>query len=133
MNEDTQENRTSDTTTLLNYGKTTYRMDKILEKGVSLGSIDVELGEQESVELVLMEDAKELININDEKREYKYEVIGSNAKAPVRVGDKVGEVHIYSGEEEIMVKDLTVKESVEKCSLFTMLKRVFKVLVLGTR
>ena len=84
-------------------------------------------------EVVLQDDAVDLINIAEEKPEYTYQIKTNSITAPFKRGDKVGEVDIFFNGEKKMTLDLTVKKDVNKCSLFTLLKRMMSLIILGSK
>ena len=131
MGEPTQEARTNDTISLLNYGKGSYKLNTILKSGETLDTIEVERGEKTETEIVLMEDAALLVNVREDMPEYTYEIEKYSIQAPVKIGDKVGILNIYANGEKKKTLDLTVKENIEKCKFTTMLKRVLKIAILG--
>ena len=133
MGEPSQDARTDDTVSLLNYGKGSYKLNTILERGASLGSIDIELGERLKEDVIIESDAVDLINVSDEKPEYTYKINMDRVTAPIKKGDKVGSVDIYFNGEKNMTLDLTVKNDVNKCTFFTELKRVLSVIILGSK
>lgn len=132
MGEPDQDARSKDTVALLNYGKSVYKVNTILEKDTILGEIDIELGEKLKEEITILEDAKDLSKINGEEEKYSYKMNLDKVKAPVKRGDKVGTLKLYSNDEKIGEMDITVKETVEKCSFFKVLKRVLQVFVSGS-
>lgn len=132
MGEENHDNRTKDTTALLNYGKSTYKINTIIEKDKSLGNIDIELGEKLSSEVIVESDVTDLVKINEEEKKYSYELELDKVKAPVKRGDKVGVLKVKINEQVSNTLDVTVKENIGKCSLWTTIKRIFKILVLGS-
>lgn len=131
MGEPDQDARSKDTIALLNYGKSVYKVNTILEKDTVLGEIDVELGENLKEDIVILEDAKDLVKTNAEEEKYSYKMNLDKVKAPVKRGDKIGTLEIYAGDKKIKEMDLTVKKDVAKCSFWRVLKRVFDVVVSG--
>ena len=98
---------------MLNYGFNTYQVESILKKGEVLGSIKVLGGKSEVVDVVLLEDIREIVRVNEEKKSYQHEVILQEISAPVRVGDVVGQVIIKDNNgKEVTKNDLTVKENI---------------------
>jgi len=124
MGVETPDKRSSDTTNLLNYGFNTYQVESILKKGEVLGSIKVLGGKSEVVDVVLLEDIREIVRVNEEKKSYQHEVILQEISAPVRVGDVVGQVIIKDNNgKEVTKKDLTVKENIEKANIWDLFQR----------
>ncbi len=131
MGEPDQNTRSKDTTELLNYGKSSYKINTILEEKKSLGTSDVELGEETSVEFELEENVTDLVKINEEEKKYNYEMNLYKLKAPIKKGEKVGEMYVYVNGEKFKTADLVSRSAVKRCSIGTMMKRVFKTLVIG--
>lgn len=131
MGEPGQDERSKDTISLLNYGKSVYRVNTILEKGTVLGEIDVELGDKLKEEITIEEDVKDLIKTNEEEKNYTYKMELEKVKAPIKKGTKVGTLKLYANEEEIDSKDITIVASVEKCSFLKTIQRVLGIIVSG--
>ena len=132
MGEENQDNRTKDTTSMLNYGKSTYKINTILENNKSLGTIDIELGEELKADVIIENDVTDLVKINEEEKKYSYEMELDKVKAPVKRGDKVGTLKVKIGEEVTNTLDVTVSKDIKKCSFFTTVKRIFKIFILGS-
>lgn len=133
MGEPSQDERAKDTTSLLNYGKSTYKTNTILEKNKSLGTIEVELGNKTESEFELDEDITDLVKINDEEAKYTYEYKLDKIKAPVKKGTQVGTLKVYINGSPFKESPVVIRETIERCSYLTMLKRVFKVLIVNKK
>ncbi|MBO5475429.1 MAG: D-alanyl-D-alanine carboxypeptidase [Bacilli bacterium] len=117
MGEENNKVRNQDTMELLNYGFSNYKMETILKKDDVVGSINIEFGSKKKVDLVLKSDCQDLVSILEENN-YSYEIIKNKIKAPVKKGDVVGKINLYSGNTKISEFDLTVKENVRKSNFF---------------
>lgn len=116
MGEDTPENRSADTTSLLNYAFSTYKINKILSKDEIIDSITVKKGKENTVNLVTLEDVNDLIKQN-EKKEYSYKVTKFDLVAPIKKGDIAGELEIVDNNNQVIKKiNLTVDRDVNKHS-----------------
>jgi len=132
MGVDTSDNRTSDTVKLLNYGFNSYKLSTIYEKDKIIDEVRVEKGKKESVKIILMDNATELLNINDKAKNYTINVKLDKIIAPVKVGEKVGVAEIIDNEGNIVTKvGITVKESVLKANLWDYFKRNINMIVSG--
>ena len=120
MGEDSGENRSQDTTSLLNYAFSTYKLNQILSKDNILDTTIVKKGKINKVNLVPMEDVNALIKQN-EKKEYTYNINKYNIVAPIKVGDIAGELEIVDNNGQIVKKIyLTVDKDVSKHSFFSL-------------
>ncbi len=132
MGEETSENRSSDTVKMLNYGFNTYKINTIKTIDEILGRVRVEGGKKDYVEIVLLENATELLKNTDEVQNYKFNLQVDNIKAPVKPGDIVGKAEIIDGDGNIIDEvDVTVKEEIKKASLLDYIFRNIKILGAG--
>lgn len=124
MGVDSPDNRTSDTVKMLNYGFNSYKLSTIYEKDKIIDEVRVEKGKKESVKIILMEDATELLNINDKSKNYTINVKLDKIVAPVKKGDKVGVAEIIDNDGSIIsTVGITVSEDVKKANLWDYFKR----------
>ena len=132
MGEETSENRSSDTVKLLNYGFNTYKINTIKTQDEILGKVRVEGGKKDYANIVLLEDATELLKNTDEVCEYKFNLKVDKIKAPVKQGDIVGSAEITDQDGNIIDEvDVTVKEAVKKANLFDYLLKNIKMVGAG--
>lgn len=132
MGVDSPDNRTSDTVKMLNYGFNSYKLSTIYKKNKIIDKVRVEKGKQDSVEIVLMNDATELLNINDVKKNYTINVKVNKLVAPLKVGDKVGEAEIIDNEGKIISNvGITVRKDVFTANLWDYILKNFNAVVGG--
>lgn len=132
MGVDTIDNRTSDTVKLLNYGFNTYKLETIYKKGKVIDKVKVEKGKKDFVEIVLMNDATELLSNEENKKNYMINIELKKLVAPIKKGKVVGEAEIIDNEGNIIdIEQITVKEDVEKAKYFDYFKRNIKELFSG--
>ena len=134
MGVDSTNNRTSDTVKLLNYGFNSYKLSTIFEKDKVVDEVRVEKGKKESVKIILMNDATELLNINDKAKNYTINVKLDKLVAPLKKGDKVGVAEVIDNEGNIVTNiDITVKEDIGKANLWDYFKRNLSVSLMGKK
>ncbi len=132
MGVDSPDNRTSDTVKMLNYGFNSYKLSTIYEKDKVIDEVRVEKGKKDSVKIVLMDDATELLNINDKNKTYTINVQIDKIEAPVKRGDKVGIAEIIDNEGNIITSvGITVKENVKKANMWDYFKRNLNIAISG--
>lgn len=130
MGEENNKIRNQDTMELLNYGFSNYKLETVIDPNKYIGTIKIKNGKKENVELKLTSEAVDLINIVEENS-YSYEIVKDNIKAPIKKGDIVGHVNIYSNSNKINEYDLTVKEDVKKANILDYYIRNIKYLING--
>ena len=123
MGEENTEKRTADTLAMMDYGFNMYNIDKIVKNGDSLGTIKVNLGNKEYVDIISKKDITVLNNSQKEKKDIKYELITNNITAPVKVGDTVGKISVYDSGKFMYDVELTVIENIEKANIIKIFLR----------
>lgn len=132
MGEDTSENRSSDTVKMLNYGFNTFKINIIKTKGESLGKVRVEKGKQDKANIVLLNDATEILKNTDPVTEYNFNLKINKIKAPVKVGDIVGTAEIIDSEGNIVDEvDVTVEKDIKKANILDYMLRNLKTIGFG--
>lgn len=132
MGVDTSDNRTSDTVKLLNYGFNSYKLSVIYEKDKVIDEVRVEKGKKDSVKIILMDNATELLNINDKTKEYTINVKLNKLVAPIKKGKQVGTAEIIDNEGNIVTTiGITVQENVKKANLWDYFKRNLNIATSG--
>lgn len=132
MGEDTSENRSSDTVKMLNYGFNTFKINIIKTKGESLGKVRVERGKQDNANIVLLNDATEILKNTDQVTEYNFNLKVNKIKAPVKVGDIVGTAEIIDSEGNIVDEvDVTVEKDIKKANILDYMLRNLKTIGFG--
>lgn len=118
--------RFQETMKLLDYGFANYRAEKGLPKGEAVTEIPVTKGEKECVPAVVGEEISILLKKEqDSDWETRLEVLPS-LHAPIKAGERVGElVYLVQG-EEVGRTPLVTAEDVEQANLYTMLERMLK-------
>lgn len=132
MGEDTSENRSSDTVKMLNYGFNTFKINIIKTKGETLGKVRVEKGKQDKANIVLLNDATEILKNTDPVTEYNFNLKVNKIKAPVKVGDIVGTAEIIDSEGNIVDEvDVTVEKDIKKANILDYMLRNLKTIGFG--
>jgi len=132
MGVETSDKRSGDTVNLLNYGFNTFKLNTILTTNESLGKARVENADKEFVDIVLKENITELLKNTDDVKNYTYNLKLEKLEGNINQGDKVGIVEVIDNEGNIiMEKEVTVKESCKKASLWQLINRNLKELTSG--
>ena len=127
MGSETRDTRNEAAKQLLDWGFATYTVYK--NEGGKVGEITVAGGKKEKTSVncppivMLLPKAKQ----GSVVPEYLFE---EKAAAPLKAGEKIGEVRYVSGEEVISSAPLTVSDSVERVGFFDVLIGVLKELLM---
>ena len=130
MNAPSSNERTNDTVELLNYGFSNYKVKTILDTDHNLGTIEIINGKTKTAEIRLLNPATELENINEE-RQYSHNIVINEVKAPVNVGDIVGQLEVIENGEVISTHPITVKENVKRANLWDLYRRNLQMFLVG--
>ncbi len=122
---DTSQLRFNAASTLLNYGFANF-ITAGVEKGSVLGRVKIEKGEKSEVFGVLQEDCITVVDKSLSKSVKKEVKMYDTVCAPIKKGDKVGEVTIQIG-EEVSVKDIVAQKDVERINFKDMYIKVLRV------
>ena len=133
MGEPTSDERSSDTTNMLNYGFNTYEIYTAFTKDTSLGSKRVEFGKKDVVNLALVNDYVKLLKKNEEKPNYSFEVNVDKLKAPLKKGDVVGKAKVIDNGNVIDEVDITVLEDIPKANLWDFFNKNLKNITAGKK
>lgn len=126
MKAPTTKQRFAEAQKLLDYGFTKYSYKEFGKKGEAIGSIAIEKGVSQTVEVVLESDSGTLLPKGKDKSVVQELQMEENRKAPIEKNQKVGEV-VYKLDGEIIGKsNIIAKEKVEKMNLITMCQNIFK-------
>lgn len=118
MGEDTTENRSADTVKMLNYAFNTYKINIIKNKNEVLGKVKVEGGKESSVEIILINDATELLKNTEQTDKYNFNLKIKSIKAPFKKGDIVGRAEIIDSQGNIIDEvNVTVKKDIKKANI----------------
>lgn len=130
MGEEDNKIRNQDIMTLLNYGFSNFKLETVIPPTANLGTVNVKFGSNETPKVKLERDAVDLVNVLEDNN-YSYEVIKNEMKAPLKKGDKVGKVNIYSNETKVDEINLIIDEDIKRASIFTLFRRNLNSLLKG--
>jgi len=132
MGADTSENRSSDISSMLNYGFNSYKTGVLLKKDTVLGTKRVENGNQETVNIVLNHDYSKLLRQNEPLPNYSYNVKVDNLVAPVEKGKPIGSVEVVDENGTVIDNlEVSVSETVEKATFIELLLKNIKHISAG--
>lgn len=123
--------RFSSSKKLLDYGYSNYSMTKLAEKGEPMGAVKVSWG----VSSAVPSEADETYNVVNKKSEpqeiEKSVKMKNKVSAPVKKGDKLGEITFTKDGEAIKTVDIVASEDVAKKGFFGILADIIKAIIKG--
>ena len=128
----TLEDRSKETTEMLNYAFNSFKLNTIIDENTSLGKVKIEKGKTDYADVVVKSTVAELIEINANIENYSYNLKLNRVVAPISKGDVIGSVEIMDNEGLIIKEvDLTVANSVEKANFIETLFKNIKIVIAG--
>ncbi|MGE5632495.1 MAG: D-alanyl-D-alanine carboxypeptidase family protein [Caulobacteraceae bacterium] len=110
---------------LLDYGFANYNSFLVARKGDKIKEIAVSKGNIDKINAVTENDISVLINKGEEKNIRKVVNLPEAINAPLKAGDKIGELILYKADVEIGKYNLVSDKDVTRSSFFNNLRRSF--------
>lgn len=122
----TSAERFEDSKKLLDYGFANFAVNVLDEEGTSVGTTEISRGESKTVEGIVKENMCMLgekgLSKNVERRVDFYSV-----RAPIKSGDKIGDIIYLKDGVEVLKGDIVAKENVEQVKLITIYTRILNI------
>lgn len=120
----TSDDRFALTQELLDYGFANYKLDNIKIDNSKLKTVKVKNGVDKSITPKCELNKKLLLPKNSDKITYKYSFL-EEVKAPVKKGDKLGVITVYSGNKKISSIELKSDKNIKSVTFLYILKKMF--------
>lgn len=120
----TSDDRFAITQELLDYGFANYKLDNIKIDNSKLKTIKVKNGVDKSITPKCELNKKLLLPKNSDKITYKYSFL-DEVKAPVKKGDKIGVITVYSGNKKISSIELKSDKNIKSVTFLYIFKKMF--------
>ena len=131
MGVDTSEHRSADTTSMLNYGFSNYRLNKIVDSNDVVTKINVFRGVKGSILAYPSNEINDLVKHNEDKT-YSYNINKYDLSAPISKNDVVGTLEIVDNSGKVVkVVDLISKEEVKKHNFISLFGEMLKNIITG--
>lgn len=131
MGVDTSEHRSVDTTSMLNYGFTNYKLNGIINKDDIVGEIDIKKGIVNKGSVSTIRNVYDLVKQNQDKN-YSFVMNLNKITAPVTKGDVVGSMEIIDDSGKVIdIVEVVINESIDKHNFFTLFIENFKNIING--
>lgn len=109
---------------LLDYGFANYKLDNIKIDNSKLKTVKVKNGVDKSITPKCELNKKLLLPKNSDKITYKYSFL-DEVKAPVKKGDKLGVITVYSGNKKISSIELKSDKNIKSVTFLYIFKKMF--------
>ena len=123
---ESSKSRTEEISKLLNYGFANYGTVTLAEKGEKIKEVQIDKGNPYLFYAVTGEKAVAFVRKGEESQVTRKVVMEKNIKLPLKKGEKVGVMEIYSGKDKIGTCDLVSNRAIEKADFLTFYIRKIK-------
>lgn len=120
----TSDERFAVTQELLDYGFANYKLDNIKIDNSKLKTVKVKNGVDKSITPKCELNKKLLLPKNSDKITYEYSFL-DEVKAPVKKGDKLGVITVYSGNKKISSIELKSDKNIKSVTFLYIFKKMF--------
>jgi len=118
----TDEGRFADSIALLDYAFENYKSIKTMEAGTILGEIPVKQGTERKVQVVALEDAYATLPMEASDSVVNTKILLDNkVRAPIAMGQKVGVVEIYEGDQLVGTVDAVTASGIPEGGILTII------------
>lgn len=131
MGEPDSKTRNAEVTEMLDYAFAQYETEEVLSTNSIVGKVPVLLGDKTEVEIIPLESVTFLNKKGVDKKNVSYELKVDTLKAPLKVGQKIGELILKEDENVTRKIPVTVKENVNKANVFDLYIRNLKQILRG--
>jgi len=111
---------------IYNYGFAKYMSKEFAPAGSKQGEMIVNKGAKPTVDLIAERAVGVCVEKGKDKDCWTEVKIDNTINAPIKQGQKLGEIVIFCGQEELERIPLVAKESIEKAGILEMLKRTIQ-------
>ena len=131
MGEETSKIRNQEVSEMLDYAFAQYKVINMLKNKDTLGKYRVENGKEEYVKVVPKGEATVVKKKSEKDGQFSYDIKINSLKAPLKVGDNIGEIIIKENDNNVMTLKLTVDRNVEKANFIDLFLRNVKDMIIG--
>ena len=118
MGEPDSKIRNAESKQLLEYGFAMYDQLTLYSKGEALDELNLEFATPKKSQIVMIDDLPLVFEKGKEPKVLTKNITLDLPPLPIYAGDKIGELHLTLDNGQSIIADLTVDQSLEKCSYF---------------
>nr|WP_245946576.1 D-alanyl-D-alanine carboxypeptidase family protein [Paenibacillus cellulosilyticus] len=124
MGEPNTKTRNAEVASMLDYSFAQYTNYSIFKQGDSIGTVPVEKGQVAQLELTATHPYSVLMRKGAATGDIRHELqLDKNIKAPIKIGDRIGRIVVYQGNQQLTEFEVQSPITVEKASWWTLMKR----------
>ncbi len=114
---------------MFDYAYSQFKLETVYQSGDVLGTVRVDKGDQKEVDVIVEEPLSILLKKGEKTDGLTERVtVKGETHAPIEQGDNIGEIVIEKDGKEYITRNLVASETVDKASLWRLMKRTSSVL-----
>ncbi|WP_114378664.1 D-alanyl-D-alanine carboxypeptidase family protein [Paenibacillus prosopidis] len=126
MGEPDTKTRNAEVSQMFDYTFAQYMNHSIIKEGESMGTLKIEKGVAPELPLVAKHSYSVLLKKGSQTKDIRYELkINGTLKAPIQIGQPIGKLVVYQGNQVLKEFDVDAPLSVERAGWWRLLKRSF--------
>lgn len=126
MGEPDTKTRNAEVSQMFDYTFAQYMNHSIIKEGESMGTLKIEKGTAAELPLVAKHAYSVLLKKGSPTKDIRYELkIAGPLKAPVQIGQPIGKLVVYQGDQVLKEFDVDAPLSIERAGWWKLLKRSF--------
>ena len=110
---------------MLDYGFANFTYKQFAKKGDVIKEIEISKGTSPTVQGIFAKDSGVLIEKNQEANIVQNAYIEEKLSAPIKEGQKIGEVKYYLNDNIVATCDIVSRENVNKLNIYTMCQKIY--------
>lgn len=131
LGEDNATTRNNETMSLLDYGYQNLKAITLKRKNDVIKSISLDKADKKSVDIVLKDDLVVIEDTSSNKKKYDYDISIDKLNFPIKKGDNIGKIVVYSNNRKVVDGVLSVHDDINKIGLLELYKNKLLELLVG--
>lgn len=124
MGEPNTKTRNAEVASMLDYSFAQYTNYSIFKQGDTIGTVPVQKGQVAKLELKATHPYSVLMRKGASTGDIRHELqLSGPIKAPIKIGDKIGRIVVYQGDQQLAEFEVQSPITVKKASWWTLMKR----------
>lgn len=116
---------------LLDYGYQNLKAITLKKKNDVIKSISLDKADKKSVDIILKDDLVVIEDTSSNKKKYDYDISIDKLNFPIKKGDNIGKIVVYSNNKKVVDGILSVHDDINKIGLLDLYKNKLLELLVG--
>lgn len=131
MGEPDSNTRNSETSTMLDYAFAQYKVEELLTKDSTVAKAEIEKGKNKYAKITPKENVSILTKKTEKLGKITYNLNLKKVEAPVKKGEKLGQLEVKRNGKVIQKVDVTVKKNIKKANIWELYLKYLSDIIQG--